>query len=405
MRLLILLWHPSPLGAVGGGFRICEELLKRKPNYIKVDVVDTFPTFLSNIKDISCHEYRIPKFIKILEKWNFAFERALEWLYACVSIAYLTLKLIRRKYDVIYVPISELTFTAFPIIILKILGFFRSRYTKVVIGVMNVGRSGSLRTSYRYFRKMGLSIIASIVGSLYVTINTRLIVLMANRSDKVVTLSVYLKNLLHQHGVKKKIIVMPVGIDFKFINKFPKQRKIYDGIFIGRCTPEKGVFDLISVWKIVTSKFPDAKLAIIGPFTINTYRILIQQIRDQNLMENIIIIGPISEYKEIIRNLKSSNFVVFLSVAETWGLVPIEGLACGLPVIVYDLPVYKENIRDCEATFLVSIGDYQEVADKIINILNMPKVELYRLNQKARNFSNRFDWGILADRAFKILME
>jgi len=402
----MILWHPSPLGAVGGGFRICEELLKRKPKHIQVDVIDAFPTFLSNMESISCYEYKIPKFIKILEKQNFAFERALEWLYAGISITYLTLKLVRRrKYDLIYVPISELTLTAFPVIVLKFLGLFRSRHTKVVIGVMNIGRGENLKTSYLYSRKMGLPIVASMIGSLFMTINTRLVVTIANRSDKVVTLSAYLKNLLHQHGVRKQVMVIPVGIDFKFINKFPEQRKTYDGIFIGRVTPEKGVFDLIRVWKIVVGKFPDAKLALIGPIARETYRILIQQIHDQNLIENIVILGPISEYGEIIRNLKSSKLVVFLSVAETWGIVPIEGLACGLPIVVYDLPVYKENIRKCKAAFLVSIGDYQGVADKIISILNMSKDDLHKLNQKARKFSSQFDWDILAERAFKILIE
>jgi glycosyltransferase involved in cell wall biosynthesis len=87
------------------------------------------------------------------------------------------------------------------------------------------------------------------------------------------------------------------------------------------------------------------------------------------------------------------------------GIVTIEGLACGSSIVVYDLPVYKENIRKCKDAFLVSIRDYQGVADKIISILNMSKDDLHKSSQEARKFSSQFDWDILAERAFKILIE
>jgi len=129
-----------------------------------------------------------------------------------------------------------------------------------------------------------------------------------------------------------------------------------------------------------------------------------QEIAIRLLSENVELHGPESDYRNLIKLIKSSRIFVFLSVAETWGIASMEGLACGLPVVAYDLPVYKENIKECESVFLVPIANYHKAADKIIQLLSDDKYNFAKLSEKAITFSQKFDWDIRAKKFFDHLI-
>src|SRR5450759_2563504 len=99
---------------------------------------------------------------------------------------------------------------------------------------------------------------------------------------------------------------------------------------------------------------------------------------------------------------KRSKVCLFPSHVEEWGLVPQEALACGLPVVVYDLPVYEENIKQCEAVFRAPIGDVQEIAKMAIKLL--PDEEYRNYERIGPEFVRRFSWEEIATREFQILL-
>jgi len=57
---------------------------------------------------------------------------------------------------------------------------------------------------------------------------------------------------------------------------------------------------------------------------------------------------------------QGSKICLFPSYVDEWGIVPQEALACGLPVVAYDLPVYQENIKGCPSVFLEPRGDLEQ---------------------------------------------
>lgn len=93
--------------------------------------------------------------------------------------------------------------------------------------------------------------------------------------------------------------------------------------------------------------------------------------------------------------------MLFPSYMEGWGLVPQEGLACGVPVIVYDLPVYKENIDPCGAVFTVRAGDRAALALEAVKLLTDEAYVEYA--GEAREYVKKFDWAGIADREFDLL--
>ena len=71
--------------------------------------------------------------------------------------------------------------------------------------------------------------------------------------------------------------------------------------------------------------------------------------------------------------------------------MPQEALACGLPAVVYDLPVYAENIKPCEAVFAVPVGDYREMGLETVRLLRGD--EYLECASAGPWFVKRFDWG------------
>jgi glycosyltransferase involved in cell wall biosynthesis len=176
---------------------------------------------------------------------------------------------------------------------------------------------------------------------------------------------------------------------------------------LGRLSVEKGVFDLVRAWEIVIEKFPEATLLVVGS-TLSGADRLAQEIRKKHLEQKITLHIPNSyvglepedtRREKVISLLKMSRLVVFLSRIEGWGLVPLEGFACGLPVIAYDLPIYKENIKNCEAAFLVPVGDFLKAAERIINVLSMREQDMYELGERAKKFASQYDWDKLVELA------
>jgi len=72
-------------------------------------------------------------------------------------------------------------------------------------------------------------------------------------------------------------------------------------------------------------------------------------------------------------------------------------------VVLYDLPVYKENIRSCEAVFAVEIGDYRGIAGKTIELLSNDAFREYEAIGSA--FVARYNWDVISQAEFRILTE
>jgi glycosyltransferase involved in cell wall biosynthesis len=114
-------------------------------------------------------------------------------------------------------------------------------------------------------------------------------------------------------------------------------------IFFARLIQEKGIFDLIDIWKEVIKKLPNAKLTVCGieekPEVLTEF---LNEISNNNLNGNIEFLGQLDETK-LFGLIANSYLTVYPSYVDSFSLVTLESLACGTPVIAYDLPAIKTN--------------------------------------------------------------
>jgi glycosyltransferase involved in cell wall biosynthesis len=217
------------------------------------------------------------------------------------------------------------------------------------------------------------------------------ILLTIKLSDLVFVINRPSRDLLHHFGVKDtKIALTQNGINICDI-KPTSHEKPFDACFLSRLTKSKGTSDLIKVWKKVCET-RNARLAIIGDGSEK------QHINELSLKlgleNNIILLGLLSGDRKY-EMLQASKVFVFPSYQESWGIAIAEAMACGLPAIAYNLPIYKEVFEDKLIT--VSLGDINAMAKQIICLLENPE-DAKKTGEAGREFVKRYDWSILAER-------
>lgn len=239
----------------------------------------------------------------------------------------------------------------------------------------------------------------SLGGILYYFSQKSSILLMRKYADSILVLNNLDKNaLVKQHFNPDKILVISGGVDLQEFNNVQDQEKKYDASFVGRFHEQKGIGDLIKIWKQVTSIRRDAKLVIIGSGDQKIEKEIRRQIITEGLQHNIVLPGFL-DGDEKIKALKSSRIFIFPSTYESWGLVACEAMACGLPVVAYDLPIFADIFKG--GMLRAPIGDFERLADYVLCLLN--NQQLYEtVSSEALQVASRFDWVKVAKEQIKI---
>jgi glycosyltransferase involved in cell wall biosynthesis len=198
------------------------------------------------------------------------------------------------------------------------------------------------------------------------------------------------------------MVINGVGLDTSVISSATDPAaKEYDAVFVGRHDTEKGVFDLVEIWKSVTRTYPTARLVMIGSCNPSNRAKLAAIISELGLEKNVSMMGIVDDERKYSL-MKASKLCLFPSYVEEWGIVPQEALACGLPVVVYDLPVYQENIKCCGAVFCEPVGDIAGMARRADQLLSDDEYRKYE--SIGPEFVSKFDWDEVAEREFLILL-
>jgi glycosyltransferase involved in cell wall biosynthesis len=219
-------------------------------------------------------------------------------------------------------------------------------------------------------------------------------ILVLNKTDK--------EYMLETIGVDgSKVSVVSGGVDYSHIKKLKTQVNLYDGIFLGRFHPQKGIFDLIKIWKLVCNKKPEARLCMIGRGLPSFEEKIKALIRENNLGENIELVG-LKQNDEKFLLMKSSSMFLCPSHYESFAIVIAEAMACGLPVIAYNLPIFNDIYG--ENILKVPLGDTSKFADAVINFLNDD--ELRRsFGLKGQKFIQKYDWDEIAEKEYQLIIK
>jgi phosphatidylinositol alpha-mannosyltransferase len=200
------------------------------------------------------------------------------------------------------------------------------------------------------------------------------------------------------------VYVANVGVDcaevrHALIGEPVEQKKRFDGIFVGRFHAQKGLTDLIGAWTRVLRSIPDARLAIVGDGSSGAALEFRRQLKvfPNNSIE---FFGAVTGPRKYAL-MSSANVLLFPSHHESWGLVALEAMAVGLPVVGYDLPSSREAFGD--AMFRVPTFDSEAFADAVVRLLKDDGLrDTYR--RRGLEVATEHDWAEIAGRLAKAVI-
>lgn len=222
-----------------------------------------------------------------------------------------------------------------------------------------------------------------------------------NKADVAIALNKTLERQLLKKGFpREKLVVLGAGVEFEEITRSKLlKRTVYQAVFLGRLHPAKGVFDTIPIWTKVVRELPQAKLAIIGGGPQGVKNELKGEIKKAKLSKDIKVLGFLS-FPEIFTIMKKAQVFLFLDHEAGWGLAVAEAMACGLPVIGYDIGVLGDVFQ--KGFITVPKFDKDLFAQKIIYLLkNKPSRQ--KLSQAALRQAKQLDWEKTTQKFSQIL--
>jgi len=218
----------------------------------------------------------------------------------------------------------------------------------------------------------------------------------------------------------ENISVAPPGVDLArfspldqgraraYLGMPPEHRMI---LFVGRIQPLKGIDTLVKALALVKAQHPtltkDVCLCLIGgdphPDSELEQAELerLRQLEAELDLGDLITLLGAKEQDTLVYYYAAAEMVVMPSHYESFGMVALEAMACGTPVIASDVGGLSFNIEDGFNGYLVPGRNPQALADKIALLLRN-KVLRDQLAEQAGEWVQRYSWANIADELLDI---
>lgn len=221
-----------------------------------------------------------------------------------------------------------------------------------------------------------------------------------NNVAEIITISQFSKKKMLAKGVQRTIHVIPIGVDtdkflpLPYLSRKKELRKENILITVAQLSKRKGIDILIK--SILYLKKKNVIVKIIGSpgDASDELKILV---RNLNMGGKIIFLGQISD-RGMIECYNNADIFVLPTKWKTegFGLVSLEAMACGIPVIASRIGGIPEVVKKGISGILVSPKNPQQLAEAI-NSLLQNKQELTKIGKSARNWAiSQFSWKRVA---------
>jgi glycogen synthase len=159
-------------------------------------------------------------------------------------------------------------------------------------------------------------------------------------------------------------------------------------VFAGRLEYEKGVQTVLRAMERLLDEVGPVRFVIAGEGTYSgELRRLVRKLR----LDRRVVFAGFLEDEELRLHYGAADVAVAPSIYEPFGLVAIEAMACGTPVVVGDTGGLREIVDD-GAGLRFAPGDPEGLADALISVLTDTKLASELVDRAAEVIADRYDW-------------
>lgn len=271
--------------------------------------------------------------------------------------------------------LKEILFDIKPDITVSLLRREINFITSIHDGSIKIGELHVNRFNYRNFEKGNTNYIKNVFSYFWM----KCLIQNLKHLNKFIVLSQEDKDNWKELN---NVYVIPNPLPFDSIKKSQNENK--GVIAVGRYSYQKGFDLLLKAWTIVTKKHPEWKLSIYGSGEREKY---IKLAQDLNIEKYCNISSAVSNINE--KYCENSIFVLS-SRFEGFGMVLIEAMNCGVPVVSFTCPCGpKDIIAPNKDGFLVENGNIEALAEKICYLIEHPE-ERIKMGENAIKSAERY---------------
>ena len=193
--------------------------------------------------------------------------------------------------------------------------------------------------------------------------------------------------------------LIPNGLAIKqFQSNIDPLEQYQDGminlLFLGRSDKRKGLKYLLLAYSQLKWDWPTLRLIVVGPGNPDGE---CQRIIAERGIEDVVFVGEESDEDKVRYYVTADIYCSPATGGESFGIVLVEGMAAGKPIVASDIPGYASVLRDSVEGILVPPKDHNKLAESIAKLLQDPQMR----DKLARNGLQRaqdFRWENVAER-------
>jgi phosphatidylinositol alpha-mannosyltransferase len=196
-------------------------------------------------------------------------------------------------------------------------------------------------------------------------------------------------------------VEIPNGVDVSSLAAAPRldgyPRPGKTVLFLGRYDePRKGMAVLLEALPKVVERFPDLQLLVVGRGDED-------QLRSQAgaLVKHIRFLGQVDDAEKASAMRSADVYCAPNIGGESFGVVLVEAMAAGTPVVASDLDAFRRVLRDGEVGCLVPVGDGPALADALIMTLENDVLR-ERYVAAGSEAVRRYDWSVVASEIMRV---
>jgi len=177
------------------------------------------------------------------------------------------------------------------------------------------------------------------------------------------------KGLNYNIGARDKYRLIYYGIDYGAFNNAPSLKRNSLGLkedtftigMIACFKPQKAHSDFIKAASLIAKEMPNVQFLLVGDGVLRPK--ITQQIERHGLRDRFILTGWRRDIPQLLSILDT---IVLSSLWEGLPIILLEAMAAGLPVVATNVGGVSEIIQDGNTGFLVPVGDYSKLAERIL---------------------------------------
>lgn len=205
-------------------------------------------------------------------------------------------------------------------------------------------------------------------------------------------------------GLPDRFGVIPNGIDVaRFAPGRPEEVEPVTILYFGTLVRKKGVLDLGPAFSEIVRREPRARLLLAGrdsrdrqTGSPSTWSLLESALSPAARVRTELL-GPLP-YEHIQDRVRRAAVCVFPSYAEAQPLAWLESMACGRPIVGYDLGWAREIVRSGVDGLLVPAGDARALAEAALGLLVDPERAAALGASARKHVESRFEVGLVAEK-------